>query len=80
MIDFTLRSEVRIKHHGSEVAHSSLIGSSIKSDFSTKIGTVNYPDMVLRTTNVASILKSDPGMPGFKKKFEHGLPQINGRN
>ena len=36
--------------------------------------------MILRTTDIAGIFKSNPGMPSLKEHFEHGLPKIDRRN
>ena len=36
--------------------------------------------MILRTTNVTSVLEGDPWMPGFEKYFEHLLPKVDRRN
>ena len=50
-----------------QIAHRDFVIIGIQRDLGAKIGAMHYADVLLRRTDIAWILESDPRMSGFKQ-------------
>ena len=63
-----------------QITNSDFRFRSIQGNFRAQIGAMHYANMLLRTTNIARILESNPGMPGLEQHGQHLAPQSGRRN
>src|SRR5687768_4405426 len=57
-----------------QITHGDFVVICIQGYLGAEIGAMHYPYVILRRTDIAGVLESDPRMPGFKKHAEHLAP------
>ncbi len=77
MIEHAIFGDVGIEDNGAKITDRSFFVAGIQSDLSAEITRVDDAGMILRATQVAGILESDPRMTRFEDHLEHLFPELN---
>ena len=76
-IQRAVRLEVGVEDDRAKVAHCRLVLAGVEGDLRAKVGAVNHPRVVLRTTHIARVLEGDPRVACLKQHRQHPLPNLD---